>query len=855
MRNRTWLSLLALSVLVSVSVGIAAGPAGASTPRIDDPSAWWGFEEGSGTTAFDVAGFHNATLHAPAGFTGPGPTLEGSNAGALAFNGAGYATAPATGLGDLQQFTLVSWVQITTRATAEANLLSIDGKAALTVVPDTSTSVGFRLISPTFSRTIYAHPNFTGGAWHLIVATYDGATMRLYSDGAQLNSLPGSVSVTAGTGITLGDSAHPQSVSIDEARIYPRALSVTEVRRLAFNCDVVSQIPLSECQALEDFYLATDGGAWSASPNWLTNTTPCTWSGVLCNNGHVIALGLPTDGLTGTLPLSLSNLPQLIALDVSGNRLVGALPATLGSLTKLQTLNVRNNTLSGGLPGNIGRLTALQALNLANNRITGDVPTGITALNSLTSLDVTNNGIYPSDAGVRDFFSARQPDWLASQTIPPTDVHTSGVTGTTATLGWTPIAYTADGGYYEVLSVDPDTGATTPVGRTADKVATGFTVTGLTSGQSYSFVVRTVTPPHGPQPSTVTSEVSPRVTSTTAVPPGAPTITSATPGNGTVTVAFTPPASDGGAPITGYTVTAAPGGATATGSTSPLAVTGLTNGVAYTFTVTATNAAGSGPASAPSAPVTPSAPKVTTEDTSATVAWNSWAGVRDPAASGGGYRISPTAGATGSFAFSGSSVTWIARTGPDRGRATVTVDGISNGTVDLYSPTPGGRSSTYGGLTSAAHTVTVTVLGTKRAAATGTSVTVDAFAVGTTRTQETARTVAFDTWTGTTSTAATGGGYRSSGTAGATATFAFTGTGVDWVTAQGPAFGRVAVAVDGGPATTVDLYRATSRWRVVGRSFAGLSPGSHTITVRVLGTRNAASSGTQAVVDAFRVVG
>jgi uncharacterized protein (TIGR02145 family) len=95
--------------------------------------------------------------------------------------------------------------------------------------------------------------------------------------------------------------------------------------------------------------------------------------------------------------------------------------------------------------------------------------------------------------------------------------------------------------------------------------------------------------------------------------PGAPTIGTATAGNSQATVTFTAPASDGGTPITNYTVTSSSTGATptATGTSSPIIVTGLTNGASYTFTVTATNALGTSVASLASSPaVTPSSPFV-----------------------------------------------------------------------------------------------------------------------------------------------------------------------------------------------------------------------------------------------------
>ena len=87
--------------------------------------------------------------------------------------------------------------------------------------------------------------------------------------------------------------------------------------------------------------------------------------------------------------------------------------------------------------------------------------------------------------------------------------------------------------------------------------------------------------------------------------PLAPTIGTATlSGSTSASVTFTPPADNGGAAITSYTVTSSPGGITASGSSSPITVSGLSGGTSYTFTVKANNSAGSSASSSASNSIT-----------------------------------------------------------------------------------------------------------------------------------------------------------------------------------------------------------------------------------------------------------
>lgn len=136
----------------------------------------------------------------------------------------------------------------------------------------------------------------------------------------------------------------------------------------------------------------------------------------------------------------------------------------------------------------------------------------------------------------------------------------------------------------------------TPGSISATDTESPIVVTGLQNGTEYTFTVR-ATNSEGDGPESAASNAV-----TPATVPGAPTIGAATSDgtSQTASVAFTPPADDGGSAITGYRVTSTPGGVTEDGASSPIVINGLTDNTDYTFTVHAINAEGDSAESAAS---------------------------------------------------------------------------------------------------------------------------------------------------------------------------------------------------------------------------------------------------------------
>jgi hypothetical protein len=254
--------------------------------------------------------------------------------------------------------------------------------------------------------------------------------------------------------------------------------------------------------------------------------------------------------------------------------------------------------------------------------------------------------------------------------------------------------------------------------------------------------------------------------------------------------------------------------------------------------------------------VTATFTKTTTlTDNDQTLAFDGWTTVADARAADGFVRDSNVKNDTLTWKSPPTtSITWVTRVGPDQGKASVTIDGNAKGTFDLYQATRAVKNLPFSGLSNKAHTVVVTVLHTKNAASTGYNVQLDSFVVGTaTRSSDPA--IAYDGWASTAQGAATNGTYRSSSKADATLTVRFSGTSIDWKGALGPAFGKASVRIDGTSQGTFDLYKvAPISWQTI-KSFTGLSAGTHTLVITVLGTKNTKSTGRTVVVDGFVVRG
>jgi len=349
---------------------------------------------------------------------------------------------------------------------------------------------------------------------------------------------------------------------------------------------------LTDKIVLGQFYSELTGINWNNDTGWMSDESHCAWYGVLCDaNGFVAALSLDQNNLHGDLPDSLGSLRYLRSLDISENALIGSFPTSISQLVDLSHLYASNAGLAGSLGSSVGSLTKLNYVDLSGNRLSGDIAM-LTDLDQLRWLDISGNdfvGAFPEDG-----------TWPLAEHI---NLSSNALSGTLPSgINALPKLGFLNLGGNRITGRLPVTLELLEALEAID--LSENELSGPISESLGTFLSKRQPALEGnafncPYPSALLKyfeeageECIP------PSPPSTPVIVNSESGDGEI-ILFITIAADGGAAVSTYDAFCTDGESVFTGSseTTRVVVAGLTNDVAYTCRVTASNSAGSSEAS------------------------------------------------------------------------------------------------------------------------------------------------------------------------------------------------------------------------------------------------------------------
>lgn len=206
---------------------------------------YWKLDDGSGTSAADASGNGNTgtLVNSPS-------WVAGQINGALSFNGTNqraYVTSSSSlNFGSGSPFSVSAWIKTTQTVPGGKNLRFINkftnspSYKGYIMEIDENQKVVFYTKDGTTVNQVSSTSTINDGAWHHLVAVREisSGLLRIYVDGVQQNAASitnGDLSVSSnlnlGFELLLADNVYLNG-SLDEIRIYNRALSVEEVSKL-----------------------------------------------------------------------------------------------------------------------------------------------------------------------------------------------------------------------------------------------------------------------------------------------------------------------------------------------------------------------------------------------------------------------------------------------------------------------------------------------------------------------------------------------------------------------------------------------------------------------------------------------
>jgi hypothetical protein len=277
---------------------------------------WWKLDETSGTSAADSSGNANTGTLKPTGGPYPTWTTSGKINNALTFNGTTqYVEVNDAASLDLSLWTVSAWVNLSALPSASNEI--IVGKNTGASNPNYEIDVsngGSDSCSAGIQWMVFFHttagihhsacyiptPAIATGTWYLITGTWDGTNLTLYVNGVSVaTSVPGAVpDSSSGEKLDIGQDYYYGRYfpgTIDDVRVYNRALSPAEIAKLAM---VAPAATACNPSASLVGWWKLDDGASGTSPATAADSSGYGNTGTLYNNPVWTASGKIGNALT-----------------------------------------------------------------------------------------------------------------------------------------------------------------------------------------------------------------------------------------------------------------------------------------------------------------------------------------------------------------------------------------------------------------------------------------------------------------------------------------------------------------------------------------------------------------------------
>ena len=464
---------------------------GAAMPTViinDGLAGYWTLDDGSGSPA-DSSGYGNTLVRNGTTYNTSVPSaITFADADMLTFDGStGYATdaTPVAMPANNAPQTISLWAQFPSSTSTQA-MLALTGSGSAVVLGLGGGNVRVWKNSAADLAHVTAP---TDGAWHHVAYTYDGSTDKLYVDGVLAPTLSVSHDSGATTAIFMGAASAGSSLfngSLDDVRVYTRALTAREITDLAFGHAPSTGVVT---HTFADAFTTNNGNDLVIASGVVAGTAAVTVGGNWFNYG-----GRFTN--TGTVTLNTTGTKTLL----TGGQVFGNL--TVNSTGKYvtadrlwmpgATLNVsgQSSSMSPAYPVTTGFL--VDSTSGGNGLQSGN--TGTVILDGTSSQALAEKNFWglriedPSETGLVAYWKLDEGQWTSVR-----DYAGNGNTGTLSASGasWTgaPAGITFDDA--AALKLDGSAGSVTlghtnlPASNTAQTISLWVNLGATTGTQDF----------------------------------------------------------------------------------------------------------------------------------------------------------------------------------------------------------------------------------------------------------------------------------------------------------------------------------------------------------------------------------